>query len=334
MRVDDVENSLSTVLENNKTSEIRQPQETNRATDFFQDLYYKLPPMLLTGAAFFGCLTLLIWILQGFVNKTKWTFVISVILFLCSALAALTVYGLQALSDQIRFLRMIRIGLSRSVDDMEDRVNVVQKQNKEMGSNLDVMQEQNRKMDELQAHLEESNFDIEQDIKRLNDANDSFQAEVKGLNKANEKLDDTLLQMTKNHEELSEALQQFDELQDQLSQFAEDSGMEMTEILDDFHSKFGKMEKMMTSNEEQLLHQMAYKAERRDRKSGLGQNEYKRFVAHLPRRYRSIMEKDPKKFSFATLMDQGSRNSGIDSHEIVDLLLEESDKREMRELEA
>jgi len=100
------------------------------------------------------------------------------------------------------------------------------------------------------------------------------------------------------------------------------------EVVGDFKTKFDKMDKMMTLNEEQMLHRIVYKAERTDRKSGITPREFKRLLCNLPKKYKDIVEEKNELFSFENL-DQSS--DGIinhqEVHDLVRQLSEHSQKR-------
>jgi len=223
MRPVEVEDSLSTVLEINRSCE---NVETQTPHFNLTDVYFKVPPILLTLSGCFGCFAMILWIIGAYESAATFIGILGVLLFLSGIGAAFMVYDLRTLAGHIQYLRRIRLVLTKNVQDLENQFHLVKEQNVTMSSNVDMLLEENKKLDQQQAELEESTFDLRQDIKGFEEANDMYRKELRELNAVNNRLNSTVVEITKDHKQLSEALTQFSELQEQLSQHAEDCGIQ------------------------------------------------------------------------------------------------------------
>jgi len=192
-------------------------------------------------------------------------------------------------------------------------VNTLKEANDELETKVTVFDQKNEELKSLSEVLEKQNSELKENVNEMN--------------AMNEELNGTMTQMGTEFEEMNEAMKGFDELRENLSMMSEESGQDMSELIQKAQQTYKQMDDLVRDNEEVLLSQIAADVEYVDRGEGISEREFKRFCARLPKRYKEIFEEE--NLTFESFDPNGDGN--LDASELKQLILDLVKKNEERE---
>jgi len=249
-----------------------------------------VPVVLFTAAGFMGLISSVLYIALS--DLKNFDLVLALTMFGVGTFAAIQVWIMGALADQIKFLRKIRHALTNQVEHLDGKVSGVEAENEEFQGNVSKLNEEQEKL-EAQTHVARENVQQMRNAQiMLEEQNTNLKKEIQGYHEMTTKLQATTDEMTSNLQNLTVQIKEFDELRNQLSaQFGDDT--ELSAMLQQSMSTWNQMNSMFDESEYILLRQIQADIEtthlRRHKDSkGIPMREFRRFVSRLPPKYKAI----------------------------------------------
>jgi len=277
-----------------------------------------VPIIILTAAALSGFFGFLFFLITGRGDREFWgvQLVLSLILAVAGFLAAWEVRALGTLHEQIDRLKMIRKELQESTAHLESQVGGIESENIELEENVRSFRAKNEELAQSVDAFDKRNDELRGLHAELEQQSTILKEETRAIRLQSEKLSTTVTAMGEQHDALTESLKDFDELRAQLNSMAEETGEQFSDLIYKTSETFQKMDELVHDNERVLLHQLIADVEYFDDKEGMGEKEYRRFVARLPKRYKELIK--AKDITFETF--DTDINGVIDPNEIKNLV--------------
>jgi len=284
-----------------------------------------IPVVVFTVAGFVGFLFFIVFAVSG--DITFASGILGILLFVCGSWAAIEIWRIGSLKDQIKRLRNIRSKLENDTNRLSGEVGQLEGENAELEGNVNTLKGMNDELETRVAIFDEKNEELKCLSEVLEKQNSELKDNVNDLSAQNDELNGTMEQMGTEFEEMNVAMKGFDELRENLSMMSEESGQDMSELINKAQQTYKQMDDLVRDNEEVLLSQIAADVEYVDRGEGISEREFKRFAARLPKRYKEIFEEE--NITFESVDPNGDGN--LDATELKQLILDLVQKNEDRE---
>lgn len=252
--------------------------------------------------------------------------ILGILLFICGMWAAIEIWRIGSLKDQIKRLRNIRSKLENDTNRLSGEVGQLEGENEELEGNVNVLKEENEQLENTVKIFDEKNEELKGLSEVLEQQNSELKDNVNEMNTQNEVLNGTMEQMGTEFEEMNAAMKGFDELRENLSMMSEESGQDMSELIEKAQQTYKQMDDLVRDNEEVLLSQIVADVEYVDRGEGISKREFARFCARLPKRYKEIMEEHNITFESVDPNGDGNLDAAECKKLILDLVQMNQDK--------
>jgi len=325
-----VSNAVSNVMPKSDPEDPKQKKNEDDEPLLTWEDFYKRPclfgPILVfTATGFLGLVLIILALLK--ITSFTLSIVGGIILFIVGIWAAVEMRSLGTLHDQIKRLKDLREKLQAQTMALQGQVGDMQQENKELEENVEAFRNQNNELEKNVNVFDHTNDDLRSTLSELQGANSKLAEDVQDLNDKNKELETILVKMSEQKDKITEDLDNFDELRHHMESMAEESGEKMHDMILKTMTKFDAMDSMVRENERVLLRQIASDVEMFDDKEGHSRQEFKRFIARLPKRYRAIVE--DKNINFDTL--DKDKDESLDPAELtvlIDQLITENEARQ------
>lgn len=241
---------------------------------------------------------------------------VSLFLFVVGMWAAWEVRSLGSVMQQVKWLKVIRHKLQEDSNALNNEVQELEGENRELADNVTNLKDKNEKLGESVKEFDEQNTVLAATSEALEKQNTHLKENGIKLKEANEKLSDTVGNMGAEVDELNDSLIKFDDLRTNIESMAEQQGLESMDLMDSIKSTYSQMDELVKQNEIVMLNQLAADVEFMDSGEGISPREFKRFVARLPRRYKSLLKE--KNLTFEDF--DPDNNGNIDVSELQNLI--------------
>ncbi len=97
-----------------------------------------------------------------------------------------------------------------------------------------------------------------------------------------EKMEENVEQLKDSNDKLHEELQAMENLRKNLESYAQENNTSLKKVVSEINQSFQKLEAITKENEKVLLYKIAQDLEFMDKKIGMSQEEYQRFIKRVP----------------------------------------------------
>jgi len=97
-----------------------------------------------------------------------------------------------------------------------------------------------------------------------------------------EKMEQNIDRLKESNDKLHSELQAMQSLRRSLETYAKENNSNLKQVIEDINGSFKKLEEITRENERVLLYKIAQDLEFMDRKEGMSQEEYRRFIKRVP----------------------------------------------------
>jgi predicted nuclease with TOPRIM domain len=174
---------------------------------------------------------------------------------------------------------------------------------------IDQLATENNKLTKENIKFLENNQLLSQQINQ-------FSTENTYLSNNLDKMEQTITQLKINNDQLHVELQALQTLRGHLENYAQETKLDFSKILDETNQSFQRLERVTMENERALLHRIAQDLEFLDHQPKMSKDEYQRFVARIP----SHLSQTFLQMGNTTFSDLAGDDQYIDHHEIKALV--------------
>ena len=166
---------------------------------------------------------------------------------------------------------------------------------------------------------------VEEQIEIFKQENNKYEQEIDELRSTKEqlsgevsKLQETTHALNRDVDNLKSTLSQYDELKESLQEICGDN-QELNDLINDVNSMYSNMKNTILSNTRAGILSAYYDAALRDDEEGMSKSEYKRFLARLDKKTRSIF----KSFGIESIAGDDNIIDLNEFQQLVEKLLEQ-----------
>jgi len=326
--VANVSNAVSNVMPKSDPEDPKQKNDDDEPLLTWEDFYKNPclfgPILVFTATGFLGLILLALALLK--VTSHTISLIGGIILFVVGLWAAFEIRSLGTLHDQIQRLKDLREKLQAQTMALQGQVGDMAQENKELEESVEAFRNQNNELEKNVNAFDHANDDLRSTLGDLQGANSKLAEDVQDLNEKNQELETILVKMGEQKDRITKDLDSFDELRHHMESMAEESGEQMHDMILKTMGRFEEMDSMVRENERVLLRQIASDVEMFDNKEGHSRQEFKRFLARLPKRYRGIVQEN--NITFDTI--DKDKDESLDPAELtvlIDRLITENEAK-------
>jgi len=239
---------------------------------------------------FAGCGGLgLIFTIIAAAKLTNMGLAVSACLAILGFWSAYEIRMLAALKKELNELQEVQENLREQVGRLTEEVKLYDQQNERF-------KEETRELEEANQEFQKQVEELEQTSQELTSAKDEFEAhnaelaqEKESLATSVDSMQGNLGRLTEQTNELETQYKQFQELQTQIQKYAQKNGYDMTVALEKQNEMFEKLETVMRDNAATLLQQIAADMEFADDSEGMSREEYDKWYARIPQRFKDML---------------------------------------------
>lgn len=247
---------------------------------------------------------------------------ISLCLIVLGFWSAYEIRMLAALKKELNELQAVQENLREQVGRLTEEVKLYDQQNERFKEETKELEQAN---EEFQKQVEE----LEQTSNELTAAKDEFEShnvelaqEKESLSASVDSMQGNLGRLTEQTNELESQYKQFQDLQTQIQKYAQKNGYDMTVALEKQNEMFEKLETVMRDNAATLLQQIAADMEFADDSEGMSRDEYNKWYARIPQRFKDMLTE--KNITFDTFKGDDDTIDFEEMSKLIEDLLKQS----------
>lgn len=259
-----------------------------------------------------GLIFALLAVTKAFDSIGRW---IGCCLIILGTWSAYEIRLLAKLKKELNELQAVQEKLSEQVEKLTKEVRLYDEQN-------DRFKEETKELEEANADFGNQIEELSHIQNELRGAKEELETHRENLGKEKENLASSvesmqgnLQRLTEQTNELESQYEQFSQLQGQIQKYAKANGLEMGKALQKQNEMFSKLETVMNDNASTLLQQIATDMEFADDDEGMTKEEYAKWYARIPQRFRDQLPADT--------FDKFAGDDGVMQYEEMTSLIED-----------